>query len=223
MNSTTPIGARYRGRHCGWLVLLALSLLPGCGSLLPKPPSQPALFVLHDTAAAAADRPAKPPLAAAVSTLVVDEPRAAPGYGTRQIVYVRTAHQLEYFAFSEWAEPPALMLAPVLAHAIERTGAFRAVVRAPTAVAGDMRLETELIRLQHDFSVAPSRVRLTLRATLIETATRRVVASRQFDADAMSASEDPSGGVMAANQVVRRVATEVGAFCAEWNALKEPR
>lgn len=223
MNLATPIGARYRGRHCGWLVLLGLSLLTGCGSLLPKPPAQPALFVLDGTVATAADRPAKPPLAAAVSTLVVNEPRAAPGYGTRQIAYVRTPHQLEYFAFSEWVEPPALMLAPLLARAIESTGAFRAVVRAPTAVAGDMRLETELVRLQQDFSVVPSRVRLTVRAALIDTATRRVVASREFDADAMSASEDPSGGVVAANQVARRVAAEVGAFCAEWIAFKEPR
>lgn len=223
MNSATPIGAWYPVRHVGCLVLLGLGLLAGCGSLLPKPPAQPALFVLDDTAATASDRPTEPPRIAAVSTLVVNEPRAAPGYTTRQIAYVRTPHQLEYFAFSEWVEPPALMLAPLLAHAIERTRAFRAVVRAPTAVAGDLRLETEVVRLQQDFSVAPSRVRLTLRAALIDTATRRVVATREFDADAASASEDPPGGVMAANEVVGRVAAQVGAFCAEWIVRGEHR
>ncbi len=220
MNSATPLGAKYCGGHSRWLVLLGLSLLAGCGSLLPKPPAQPALFLLDDTAAAAADRPAKPPLAAAVSTLVVNETRAAPGYGTRQIAYVRTANQLEYFAFNEWVEPPALMLTPMLTHAIERTGAFAAVVRAPTLVAADLRLETELIRMQQDFSVAPSRVRLTLRAVLIETATRRVIASREFDEGVASSSDDPIGGVMAANQVALRVTAEVGSFCAEWVASR---
>lgn len=221
MSSTTAIGVEHCARHFAGLALLGLSLLTGCGSLLPKPPAQPALFVLDDSAAPGGDRREKPRLAAAVSTLVVNEPRAAPGYGTRQIVYVRATNQLEYFAFSQWVEPPALMLAPLLAHAIESTGAFRAVVRAPTSVAGDIRLDTELIRLQQDFSVAPSRVRLTLRVVLIETAQRRVIASREFDEEVASVSEDPAGGVMAANQVARRVAAEVGAFCAEWVASRK--
>ena len=221
MNFETPFGGKYRRRYVGWLVLSGLGLLAGCGSLLPEPPAQPALFVLDDTAAISADRPATLPLIAAVATLVVSEPRAAAGYGTRQIAYVRKSNQLEYFAFSQWVEFPALMLAPMLAHAIERTGAFRAVVRAPTLVAGDMRLETELIRLHQDFSVVPSRARLTLRAVLIDTATRRVIASREFDEEAASASDDPAGGVTAANEVVRRVAAEVGAFCAQGVASRK--
>ncbi len=215
MNLETPSGAKYRRRHVGWLGLLGLGLLAGCGSLLPKPAAQPALFVLDDTAAVAAERHAKPPSTVTVSTLVVDDPRAAPGYATRQIAYVRATHQLEFFAFNEWVQPPALMLAPMLVHAIERTGAFGAVVRAPTSVAGDMRLEIELIRLHQDFRVAPSRVRLTLRAVLVDTAARRVIASREFDEEAASASDDPSGGVIAANQVARRVADDVAAFCTQ--------
>lgn len=221
MNFETLFAFKFHRRDVGWLVLSGLGLLAGCGSLLPKPPAQPALFVLDDTAAIAADLPVKPPLTAAMATLVVSEPRAAPGYGTRQIAYVRKSNQLEYFAFSQWVEPPALMLAPMLVHAIERAGAFRAVVRAPTLVAGDMRLETELIRLHQDFSVAPSRARLTLRAVLIETATRRVIAAREFDEEAASASDDPPGGVMAANEVVRRVAAELGAFCAQGVASRK--
>ncbi|MEO8525916.1 MAG: ABC-type transport auxiliary lipoprotein family protein [Caldimonas sp.] len=195
--------------------MLGLSALAGCGSLLPKPPAQPSLFLLDDAAAPTVDRKAKFSSTVAAPTLLVNEPGAAPGYGTRQIAYVRKSNQLEYFAFSEWVEPPALMLAPMLANAIERTGAFRAVVRAPTTVKGDMRLETEVIRLHQDFSGAPSRVRLTVRAVLIDSATRRVVASREFDEEATSASDDPAGGVMAANQIARRVVAAVGVFCAQ--------
>jgi len=189
--------------------------LAGCGSLLPKPPAQPTLFLIADVFIDPGDGPLRPAAATATATLVVGETRAAPGYGTRRIAYVRAQDQLEYFAFSQWVEPPAVMLAPLLAHAAERTGAFRAVVRAPLSVAGDVRLETELVRLQQDFSTTPSRVRLTLRAVLIETATRRVLATREFEAHAPSASEDPAGGVSAANQAAHRVAAEVGAFCAE--------
>lgn len=222
MNVAVQIRIEPRRRASAWLAqmgvmgLMGLMGLAGCGSLLPKPAAAPALFLLEDASATTADMLSKPALAAAASTLVVAEPRAAPGYGTRQIAYVRTANQLEYFAFNQWVEPPALMLAPLLAHAIERTGAFRAVVRVPLSVAGDMRLETELIRLHQDFSVTPSRVRLTVRAVLIDIATRRVLATREFDAQAVSASEDPAGGVMAANQAAQRVSAEVAAFCAGW-------
>ena len=216
MNTATRIRNSVSAWSPKWPCLLCLLCLAGCGSLLPAPPAPPTLFLLEGVSTLAADPPTKPAVAGARSTLVVAEPRAAPGYGTRQIAYARTANQLEYFAFNQWVEPPALMLAPLLAHAIERTGAFRAVVRAPLSVAGDMRLETELIRLQQDFSVTPSRVRLTVRAVLVDVATRRVLATREFDAQAPSASEDPAGGVMAASQVAQRVAAQVGAFCADW-------
>ena len=216
MTSTTTGSIRHGIRDLAWLSLLGLSALTGCGSLLPKPQPQPALFVLDDTTVAGAVTPASPVLSSAVSTLVVNEPRAASGYNTREIVYVRAANQLEAFAFNQWVEPPAVMLGPLLVHAIERTGAFRAVVRAPTSVAGDVRLDTELIRLQQEFTVVPSRVRLTLRAVLIDTATRRVIASREFDAEVASPSDDPAGGVATANQVAHRVLAEVAAFCAQW-------
>ncbi len=93
------------------------------------------------------------------------------------------------------------------------------VQAALASVAGDLRLETELVRLQQEFTTVPSRVRLTLRAVLIDTTTRRVVATREFDGEATSSSEDLAGCVVAANQVVQRVLVQVGAFCADWTAM----
>ncbi len=191
--------------------LLALGLLAGCGSLLPKPAPAPTLFALDDAAPASA--PARKP-AATAPTLLIGTPRAAAGFDSRNIVYVRQAHELEAFAYNQWVDTPAQMLAPLIARAIEGTGAFRAVVLAPTSAAADLRLDTELIRLQHEFTAQPSQVRLTLRAVLVETTARRVVAVREFDTRVPSASEDPYGGVLAANEATRRVLAELAAFCA---------
>lgn len=215
MNAAMPTRIKSRRRALAWLVVAGVTYLAGCGSLLPAVPAPPTVYLLEGGSPRLVDSPSPPGLANATATLVVADPRAAPGYGTRRIAYVRTANQIEYFAFSQWAEPPAAMLAPLLVHAIDRSGAYRSVVRAPVPVAGDLRLDTELIRLHQDFSVSPSVVRLTLRAVLIDIATRRVLATREFDAEVPSASEDPAGGVMAANQAARRLAAEVGAFCAE--------
>ncbi len=209
---TKPSRRRVLTGTAVFAALPALGLLGGCGSLLPKPPPAPSSFALDEDPLP--PTPAATP-AATAPTLIVSTPRAAAGFDSTRIVYLRKAHELEAFAFSQWVDTPALMLAPLVARAIERTGAFRAVLRAPTAATGEMRLDTELLRLQHDFTIPPSRVRLTLRAVLIDSATRRVIARREFDASVPSASEDAYGGVVAANRAVRTVMAELAAFCVQ--------
>ncbi len=195
-----------------WTGLWATGGLGGCSSILPKAPPAPAQFALDEPAPAATPSPMPPSTA---PTLIVSTPRAAAGFDTRRIVYLRQTHELEAFAYHEWVDTPALMLAPLIARAIERSGTFRAVLRAPTSATAELRLDTELIRLQHEFFVQPSRVRLTLRAVLVDVTTRRVVAWREFDASVPSASEDPYGGVLAANQAVKTLLTELAAFCTQ--------
>jgi cholesterol transport system auxiliary component len=203
-----------RRRALGCASAMGLSLFGGCGtSLLPKPAPPPALFALDAAPPAAAEAP-RP--AASAPTLIVNAPRAAAGFETAHIIYLRRPHEIEYYAYSQWVDTPAQMFAPLIVSAIERTGAFRAVLRAPTAAAAELRLDTELIRLQQDFGTSPSRVQLTLRAVLIETATRRVVGVREFDASVPAPSDDTQGGVAAANLAARRVLDDLAAFVAEF-------
>ena len=200
------------------LVLLA----SGCGGLSPKSASPPSFYSL-DAAGAGAATAAQPRPAAiragntanAAPTLIVNPPHAAAGFDSRRIVYVRELHKLEYFAHSEWVDTPARMLAPLIVAALENGGAFRAVVLTPSAASGDLRLDTEIVRLQHEFGAGPSRVRFTLRAYLVEVKSRRVLASREFDASVPSVSDDPYGGVLAANRAIETVLGEVAAFCTE--------
>jgi cholesterol transport system auxiliary component len=148
-------------------------------------------------------------------TLIVSPPHAAAGFDSQRIMYLRQPNQLEYFAHSEWIDTPARMLAPRIVTAVASSGAFRAVVQTPSPAAGEMRLDTEILRLQQEFLSAPSRVRFTLRAYLVESATRRVIASRDFDAAVAAASEDPHAGVVAADRAVQTVLENLSAFCAE--------
>jgi cholesterol transport system auxiliary component len=193
---------------------LSLIALCACSTLRPAATPNPAFYALEGTRGEApAAVPARAP--AAAPTLIINPPHAAAGFDSPRIIYVRETHKLEYFAHSEWIDPPARMLAPLLVAAVENTGAFRAVVLAPSAAAGDLRLDTEIIRLQHEFRTQPSRVRLTLRAYLVDDKTRRVLAWREFDAAVPAASEDPYGGVVAANRAVQTVLDNLSAFCAE--------
>jgi cholesterol transport system auxiliary component len=146
--------------------------------------------------------------------LAVSLPRARAGFDTAQMVWVRQAHGLETYARNRWADTPAHMLAPLIKQSLERSGAFRAVVSSPSSVVAGLRLDTELVRLQQDFTVKPSEVRFTLGAQLIDTATQRVIATAEFDETEKCESEDAYGGVRAANRALERLLVRVVEFCA---------
>jgi cholesterol transport system auxiliary component len=194
------------------LALSLSALLAACsGTLLPKPAPAPARYTLDDGSTGAAPRAAS----AGAPALTVDVPRAAPGYGSRRMVYLRRPQELETFAFHEWVDEPAQMLAPLLVRALQDSGGFRVVLLAPSAATGGWRLETELLRLHQDFSMQPSQVRLSLRAVLLEAATRQAFAWREFDVSVPAASDDPVAGVLAAHTATQRLLSAVALFCAE--------
>ncbi len=196
------------------LCLIALGACSALRTAATPPPAFYSLDSARGAVSAAAPAAARATAPATAPTLIINPPYAAAGFDSPRIIYVRENHKLEYFAHSEWVDPPARMLAPLLVAAVENTGAFRAVVLTPSAAAGDLRLDTEIIRLQHEFQTQPSRVRFTLRAYLVDDKTRRVIAQREFDAAVPSASDDPYGGVVAANRAVQTVLEDLSAFCA---------
>ena len=211
----TGISPHSFARHCRRLLGGAcLGLLGACSALSPTTSPPPTFYALDNTPGATQ---LVPPVAGGLSapTLIIHPARAAAGFDSQRIIYLRQAHQIEYFAHSEWVDAPARMLGPLLVQAMENSGAFRAVVLASSAAAGDLRLDTEIIRLQHEFQTQPSRARFTLRAALVDDRTRRVLAWREFDTTAAAATEDPYGGVLAANRAVQAALQELAVFCAD--------
>jgi len=194
-------------------IVILLVLAGGCSALDPSAMQQPTLYSL-DTVRSQLQAVRLPAAISPVApTLIVNPPRAAAGFDSQHIVYVREAHKREYFAHSEWIDTPARMLAPLIVVAVENSGTFRAVVLTPSAAAGELRLDTEIVRLQHEFDARPSRVRFTLRAYVVDNATRRVLAWREFDEAAPAATEDPYGGILAANRAVQTVLGQLADFC----------
>jgi cholesterol transport system auxiliary component len=179
-----------------------------CSSLLPPPAPAPSLHVLDARPAAAAQAPQR-----RERVLEVSAPKAWPGFDTAQMAYTTKAHALDYYANNRWADAPARMIGPLIARAVEQTGAFRAVVQPPATVAADLRLSTELVRLQQNFAAKPSEVELVLRVQLVDMRGRVVVATRTFEATEAAPSEDPQGGVIAANRALERLLVQVAAFC----------
>ena len=183
----------------------------GCSALLPKPDAPMVIYALDGSGMAPASAPALP--GAARGTLLVQALHAAPGFDSTRIIYTRQPHRIEFYAQSEWVDTPARMLAPLVVAALERSGGFVAVAMAPSTAAGNLRLDVEILQLAHAFTTRPSEVRLTLRATVVASASRRVLATRVIEARAVAGSEDAAGGVLAANQAAQTALQALAEFC----------
>jgi cholesterol transport system auxiliary component len=189
--------------------LLAWPLLVGGCSVLPASRQEPVTLhvLLPDGRQAVAPRRA--------TVIDVATPRAAAGFDTAQMAYVERRYALGYFATHRWVDTPSRMLAPLLVDALEQTTAFAAVVTPASGIAADVRLDTEVLRLQQDFTTRPSRAEVALRAQLTHLRTRRVMATRLFEEEERAATDDPDGGVLALNAALRRILARLVAFCLE--------
>jgi cholesterol transport system auxiliary component len=200
------------------LMALAALVSSGCVSL-PKP--EPVELFTIDL------RFEGGPAAGSGPVLLVAAPRAGPGLGGPRMAYLKQPNQLQYFARSQWVEPPARLLGPLLARALERTGRFQAVTELALAASPGLRLESEVVRLQQEFTVRPSQVRFTLRLELIDVLAHRIIGTRELEAVEPAPSEDAVGGAAAANTAVKRVLEEAAGWCAEqgdrWRAAPASR
>ncbi len=196
---------------------LILLLLCGCNSLTPIVTPAPAFFSLDNPikALSADERAADLAPIENAPTLLVNAPSAESGFDSQHIIYIRELHRLEYFSQSEWIDTPARMLQPLIVDVLSRSGAFRAVVSASSLAVGELRLSTQIIKLQHEFTTQPGQFRFTLRAYLIDSATSQIVAFHEFDEVVVPPTDSTYDGIVAANQAVQNALQELSYFCLE--------
>jgi cholesterol transport system auxiliary component len=133
------------------------------------------------------------------ATLLISLPKAQPGFETPRMAYLLRQHELSYYAFNQWVDTPGRMMLRLLAQAMEATGLWRAVVQAPSPIRADYRLDCDNLVLEQQF-FSRGRVRLGLRAQLIDVKRQSVMGVRNFEVFEDSLSEDAYGGVVAANK-----------------------
>lgn len=199
--------------------LLSAIALPlffsGCGVFGQKGGEQPSFYSI-DAVQYEVDKLPEPEFTALRRpTLIVNPPHAAAGYDSQHILYVRQPHQLEYYAHSEWIDTPARMLTPLIVAAIEQSGGYQAVVLTPSAAAGELRLDTEIVRLQYELDREPSRVHFTLRAYIVDTKSRQVLGWREFDESVGLETAGPYGVVVASNRAVHNALAKLTVFVDE--------
>jgi cholesterol transport system auxiliary component len=113
------------------------------------------------------------------------------------------------------------MLQQIMVENLEKSRLWSAVLQAPGSVPAQYRLDCDNLVLEQQFYSRPSRVRLALRAQLIETKSQSVLATRYFELFEPAPSDDPYGGVQAANHASAKLISEL----AEWlnNTLRQTK
>ncbi|MDP1574290.1 MAG: ABC-type transport auxiliary lipoprotein family protein [Coxiellaceae bacterium] len=189
------------------LVVFLTLLLSGCGlKPLPVKPSMQYTFTTWPKTSAFPEK------AATNKTLLVSMPIAAPGYQSSKMIYVTVPYELKAFADHRWVAPPADLLLPLLSNRLRTVGYFKAVVTAPFAGSTNYQLNTELLTLQQEFMRPESSVRMAVEVTLVRTDTGAVVANRVFEVTVPANSNDPYGGVLAANTATHRLLDKIALF-----------
>jgi len=144
--------------------------------------------------------------------LLVSQPQAEPGFETQRMVYVKRPYELEYYAVNQWADTPVRMFTPLMVQALNRSDVWRAVIPLPSSVRGDYRLDTHGFMLQHEFFHQPSRVRVMVRTELLDLKESTILSARAFEVVENATSENPYGGVQAANRAVAGLLDQIGSW-----------
>ena len=155
------------------------------------------------------------------SVLLITQPKAQAGFDTARMAYLLRPYEVNYYGFNQWADTPARLLHRILVENLDKSGLWSAVLQTPSTVPAQYRLDCDNLILEQQFFSNPSRIRLALRAQLIETKKQSILASRYFELFESAPSEDAYGGVLAANQASAKLLTQM----AEWldNALRETK
>jgi cholesterol transport system auxiliary component len=144
--------------------------------------------------------------------LRISAPVSAAGLNTARMVYSTEPKRLDYFAYHEWAAPPAKMLASLLEKQLDASGMFNFVVTNAPDIRADLRLDSNLLILQQNFKNASSNVQLAVKVSLSEPGTRTLVASQFFSYEDTAESADAESGVDAANRAVGQFVIDLEKF-----------
>ncbi len=109
--------------------------------------------------------------------------------------------------------PPAQMILPLLLSALRAQGYFYAVVSPPFSGITNLRLDTQLVKMQQEFLLPTSCVRMVIQAQLINNTTNRIVASRRFETVVSAPENNPYSGVRSANKAAAVLSQKIARFC----------
>jgi cholesterol transport system auxiliary component len=184
-------------------------MLVGCSFQGTKQTVVRQTWLLHDIEVA--QNPARL-IAKTCKSLRVNVPDSAPGFSTSRMKYSEEPNQLDHFAFHQWVDTPARMLAASIQHRLDGSNIFATVVSGSPDVKTDYRIDSEISGPLQVFEHGESHVILTVRVKLIDVPNRTLLDSRTFSYSEPAIAANPQAGVSSANRAVQRFLDDLSLF-----------
>ncbi|RFA31039.1 hypothetical protein CAI21_03450 [Alkalilimnicola ehrlichii] len=145
--------------------------------------------------------------------LLIEQPRAAPGFDNRNIAYQVRDFEIQHYTRSRWADTPTRMLNGVLINVLESSGIAEVVTTPATNMPPDLRLVIDQLSLQQRFTDSDtSYTQLRMRVQLIDPNAQRVLGSQLINVRQPAPSANAAGGVRAANAALAEAVVEITQF-----------
>jgi len=159
--------------------LLALSLLTGCASILPKGPPAAKLYTLNPPQVTQSAK--RLPV-----SLQVLMPQAAPGLETERIALRKDDNQIDYYADVRWASSLNAMVQSLLVESFENSHSLKAVGNDLVEMSPSHSLLIEI----RDFQIEGSQAHVRLTAKLMKADKQEIILTRSYDEKAAVDSND---------------------------------
>ena len=201
-------------RRLTYLALSGLALsgaLGGCVNVLPEPETPKALIELPDSNAAAPQSP----LRADVTVYRPDASRPNAGVN----IAVRTGQEIVFLNDVRWADAAPRLLQTALLNSLARAEGEGRAVSAEQALRTDYELRWRIVDLS--VSRASGEVRAEVEASLVRSATRRIVAQDRFLSVETPEGSNPRKRAAALAIAAQNAAGQVAEFVAQ-NAAPSP-
>ncbi len=135
-------------------------------------------------------------------TLLVTTPETNAMYNNNQIAYTQNPYQISYYAKSYWADTPANMIQQLMIQTLQNTHFYHAIIPQANMGRYDYILNSQLLELEQDFLVSPTRERFKFSIQLVRAADNHVMATKQFSVSIPTHQNNAYGAVIAANKAV---------------------
>lgn len=183
------------------LVLAVLSLLGAC-SILPKG-EELAVYQLPATGAA-------PARGVEVDwALQINKPLASPLLDSTRIAVLPEGDRISAYQGVRWDDRGTLLLRDRLIDAFRADGRVGAVSSDDSRLATDLVLSGDLRAFQGEYRAGRVEVHILLEARLVQSGTRRMLASQRFDVREAAGGKTPAQVVTAFGLAADRLAAQV--------------
>lgn len=179
----------------------------GCVSILPEPPPAAEIYPLRATVT-----PGDGPTAPLV--LGVGRPNAVQALAVLDVVWMRDG-RVAYLERATWAARMPEALQTLLAETISRQNLVAAAIRVGEGPRADYEIRWDIHAFQVEETPGRLEARFDASVRLMETGTRRVVASRPLSLSAPVPARTATAAVGALQALAAQGAAEIGLWAAQ--------